>query len=65
MPNKLRISLYEQGAEIKGDILLPADGTFTFECLKMALEQMSEGNNLDFKEVVADFYRFCVRQTQD
>lgn len=58
--SKLRISLSEDNGAIRGEINLPADGTFVFEAMQMVFDEFCKTNGYKREDVYAHFYRFCV-----
>ncbi len=60
MKHELKIHLWEgDDGEIEGHVDLPADGTFTFEAMKLIFEEFCRANEYELSEVAKDFYEMC------
>lgn len=60
MKHELKIHLWEgTDGEIEGHVDLPADGTFTFEAMRLILEEFCRTNGYNMSEVSRDFYGAC------
>ncbi len=60
MKHELKIHLWEgDDGEIEGHVNLPADETFTFEAMRLILEEFCRTNGYELSEVVRDFYLAC------
>lgn len=59
MKHELKIHLWEgTDGEIEGHVDLPADGTFTFEAMKVVFEEFCRSNKYHLSAVVHDFCDF-------
>ncbi len=60
MKHELKIHLWEgNDGEIEGHVDLPADGTFTFEAMKVVFDEFCRTNGYELSEVAKDFYELC------
>lgn len=62
--SKLRISLTEQGEEIKGQVRLDGPMYFALECLALAIDTLAKSSKVDPVEFARDLY-FVVKENQE
>lgn len=57
----MRISLSQQGDEIKGTVTLPGDPAFVLEALGLVVETFAKQSGVTPREILDDVYRVLLK----